>query len=182
MHFSRVPIGNLHSHHQRNRAPFSPRPVLHFWFLHFVRMALWTDVKWYLFVVLICISHLFGWPNIFSWIYSGKIHTPFLANCILSEAQPLIMCFKGESNLPLEIPFLQFYLAYKSFSMTYLKIFFDDRYHLQPCRFVNCSAPELHFSSCFFGNWPQNSRIASSPILVPGASWAFGQFLFLIGN
>ena len=60
------------------------------------------------------------------------------------------MCFHGESNLPLEIPFLQCCLAYKSFSMTYLETFFDDRYHLQFSRFVNCSAPELHFSTCFF--------------------------------
>ena len=109
-------------------------------------------------------------------------HTPFSANCIIGEVQPLFMCFNGESNLPLKMPFLQFRLAYKSFSMTYLETFFDDRYHLQFSRFVNCSAPELHFSTCFFGNWPQNSRMASCPILLPEASWAFGQFLFLIGN
>ena len=90
------------------------------------------------------------------------------------------MCFNDESNLPLEIPLLQFCLALKSFLMTYLKRFFNNRYHLQACRFVNCSAPELHFSTCFFGNWPQNSRVASSPILVPEASWAFSQFVFLI--
>ena len=34
--------------------------------------------------------------------------------------------------------------------------------------FVNCSAPELHFSSCFFGSWPQKCRIASGPLLVLG--------------
>ena len=44
------------------------------------------------------------------------------------------------------------------------------------------AVPEPQFSICFFGIWPQNSRIASRPILVPRASWAFGQFLFLIGN
>ena len=28
----------------------------------------------------------------------------------------------------------------------------DERYHLKLCRFVNCSAPELHFSTRFFGS------------------------------
>ena len=32
---------------------------------------------------------------------------------------------------------------------------------------MNCSAPELHFSTRFFGSWPQKRRIASGPILVP---------------
>ena len=32
---------------------------------------------------------------------------------------------------------------------------------------MNCSAPELHFSSRFFGSWLQKRRIASGPILVP---------------
>ena len=42
------------------------------------------------------------------------------------------------------------------------------RYHLKLCRFVNCSAPELHFSTRFFGSWPQKRRIASGPLLVLG--------------
>ena len=98
------------------------------------------------------------------------MHTPFLANCIIGEVQPHFMCFNGESNLPLDIPFLQVCLASKSFSMTYVKAFFNDTYQVQVCRFVNRSAPELQFSTCFCGNWPQKCRIATSPILVPGAS------------
>ena len=70
--------------------------------------------------------------------------------CVIGEVQPLFMCFNGESNLPLEIPFLQFCLAYKSFSMTYLKTFFVNRYHLQRCRFVNCSAPSSIFQLVFW--------------------------------
>ena len=34
---------------------------------------------------------------------------------------------------------------------------------------MNCSAPELHFSTRFLEGWPQKRRIASGPILVPGA-------------
>ena len=33
---------------------------------------------------------------------------------------------------------------------------------------MNCSAPELHFSSRFFGSWPQKRKIASGPLLVLG--------------
>ena len=48
---------------QHNKAPFSPLLVLHIWFLPFVRMVLFSDSKWYLFVVLICIARFFGWPK-----------------------------------------------------------------------------------------------------------------------
>ena len=33
---------------------------------------------------------------------------------------------------------------------------------------MNCSAPELHFTTRFLGSWPQKRRMASGPILVPG--------------
>ena len=97
------------------------------------------------------------------------MHTPFLANDIVEEVLPLSMCFRGETNLPPEIPFPKFCLASKSFLVSYLEAFFHVRYLLQSCRIENCSAPEVHFSTCVFGNWPQNSRIASSPIPVPRA-------------
>ena len=32
---------------------------------------------------------------------------------------------------------------------------------------MNCSDPELHFSTRYFGSWPKNSRMLSGPILVP---------------
>ena len=35
VHFSGVPVGNLHPTHQCSKAPISPWPVLHFWFGHF---------------------------------------------------------------------------------------------------------------------------------------------------
>ena len=94
---------------------------------------------------------------------------PLLANGIIEEVLSLSMCIRGETNLPLEIPFLQFCLAFKSFFVTYLKAFFHVWYLLESCMIVNCSALELHFSTCFFGNWTQNSRIASSPIPVQRA-------------
>ena len=78
------------------------------------------------------------------------MHTPFLAKCIIVEAVPLFLCFKGDSNVPLEICFLLFCLAFKLASLPSLNRFLGDSCPLLICQFVNCCAPELHFSTRFF--------------------------------